>query len=63
MEDVLYVRINNKSYVIYSSNNVTWRLFYLIDRMRLNIHTAHTLDYWCGKGMIQDEEEKKNKGS
>jgi hypothetical protein len=58
MEDFLYVWIEKKCYKIYTHNDTTWRLFYFIDRQKLNIKDAHSLDYWRKKGVIEGEEEK-----
>ena len=63
MAEVLYIRIDNRSYMLCCYNGVTWRLFNLADRQNIGITCAHTLDFWRRKGVIESEEETKNNGS
>lgn len=62
MEDALYVWISKKCYRLYSHNDITWRLFDLVDRQTLRIMHAYSLDYWRRKGVVEGEEEKESKG-
>ena len=58
MEQHLYIWLDKKCYQLYHAVGSRWRLFYYTDRLKLNIHSAHSLDYWRRKGVLEGEEEK-----